>query len=44
MKNGQFSEETLSISSQDLKTNANTPDLRVGGATVLESSSSGIGY
>ena len=31
MGNGQISGETLSVSSQDLKTNANTPGLRVGG-------------
>jgi len=31
--NGHFSGKTLSVSSQDLKTNANTPGLRVGGVT-----------
>jgi len=35
LENGQFSGETLSVSSQDLKTNANTPGLRVGGVTSL---------
>ena len=33
MENGQFSEETLSVSSQNLKKNANTPNLRIGGVT-----------
>ena len=33
MGNGQISGKTLSVSSQDLETNTNTPGLRVGGVT-----------
>jgi len=32
--NGQFSGKTLSVSSQDLNTKANTPGLRVRGVTL----------